>query len=56
MLSLLTTQEAAAYLRIHPETLRRWVAAGLIPCVRVGRTIRFRREALDAWIARKEAA
>ncbi len=33
---LLTVKEAAARFRIHPETLRRWIRAGAVPCERVG--------------------
>ncbi|MBI4021308.1 MAG: helix-turn-helix domain-containing protein [Candidatus Aenigmarchaeota archaeon] len=45
---LLTTQEAAAYFRVHPTSIRRWTRAGLLPCVRIGtgtasrRTVRYR--------------
>ena len=49
--SLLTLEEAGAYLHVSPETLRRWTAQRRIDFVRVGqRLIRFRRSALDAWI------
>jgi excisionase family DNA binding protein len=30
---LMTTEEAAAYLRVHPDTLRKWVRLGKIPRV-----------------------
>ena len=33
---LLTVKEAAADLRVHPETLRRWIREGSVPCQRVG--------------------
>ena len=28
---LMTTEEAAAYLNVHPDTLRKWVRLGKIP-------------------------
>ena len=53
---ILTTQEAAQYLSIKEETLRRWAAAKAIPVVRLNRLLRFRRSALDEWLAEREQA
>jgi excisionase family DNA binding protein len=47
---ILTTREAAAYLKLHPDTLRDRAEAGLIPGIRVDRRWRFRRSALDAYL------
>lgn len=42
--ALLTTEEAADLLRVHPETLRRWVREGKVESVDLpGRTVRLRR-------------
>ena len=50
---LLSSKEAAAYLNISADTLKRWVARKEIEVVRSGNNImRFRRSALDRWIAR----
>ena len=52
MNELLTTQEAAAYLRVSPRTIRRWRQNHVLPYVRIGtgktkhRSIRFRLEDL----------
>lgn len=49
---LLTYEEAAALLRISPNTLRSWVREGRIPAVHLGRTrgtTRIHRAALVAF-------
>jgi excisionase family DNA binding protein len=51
---VLTTREAADYIGIKEETLRRWVAAQRVPFVRLNRLLRFRRSALDKWLAEQE--
>ena len=55
---LLTTTEAAAYLRVHPETVRTWARQGVIPAVKFGNRggFRFRREDLDAFLASHRGA
>jgi len=42
--------EAAAYLRISTSSLYKLAQAGKIPCQKVGRHWRFRREAIDRWL------
>ena len=52
---LLTLQELSDVLRLHPRTIRRMVAAGRIPCVRLARAIRFDAADVARWLAaRKE--
>lgn len=41
MTPLLTTDEAAELLRVHPNTLRRLAEQGQIPHIRIGRSYRF---------------
>jgi excisionase family DNA binding protein len=43
---LLTLHDAAAYLRIHPRTVRAYVHRGLLPGRLIGRRWKFRREDL----------
>ena len=47
---LLTVSEAAAYLKIHPDTLRRWISDEEAPALPVGGEWRFDLAALEAWL------
>jgi excisionase family DNA binding protein len=50
---LLSAEEAASLLIIHPETLRRWARSGQVPCIRMGRRIAFRTSLLNTWLESK---
>lgn len=39
--TLLTVEEVAKILRLHPKTIYRLVEKGKLACIRVGRNIRF---------------
>lgn len=53
----LTTNEVAAKLRKPPGTIRNWRHRNYGPRgFKVGGTVLYRREAVDAWIATQEAA
>ena len=47
---LLSTEEAAAHLRMHPKTLQRMAREGHVPSIRIGKYWHFRLSALDAWV------
>ncbi|MCZ7645017.1 MAG: helix-turn-helix domain-containing protein [Planctomycetota bacterium] len=47
---VLTIAQAAAYLQLHPQVVYRHVRAGTLPASRIGRTIRFKRSVLDAFL------
>lgn len=47
---VLTREEAAALLRLHPASLGRLASSGRVPASRVGQTWRFRRSELLAWL------
>lgn len=49
--ALLTLEEAAAYLKISPGTLKHWIAWKRIEHVKIGNRTRFRQAALDRYIA-----
>lgn len=46
-MDLLTVDETARMLKLNPVTVRRCIADGRLPAVRVGRRIRIRREAVE---------
>ena len=47
---LMNAKEAAAFLKVCPTTIYREANAGTLPHVRIGRSIRFSKDALDAYI------
>lgn len=47
---LMTLEEAARYLDIHPGTLYRWARAKRVPAVKMGKVWRFRKEKLEEWL------
>lgn len=49
---LLNAEAAAAYLGVAKQTLHNWRSSGRyrVPCLRVGRLVRYRRSDLDAWL------
>ena len=46
---MLSAQEAAVFLHVHVETIRRLARSGELPRMKVGRQWRFSRETLDRW-------
>jgi excisionase family DNA binding protein len=49
--ALLTAREVAAVLRMHVASVYRQADAGNLPAIRLpGGTIRFREDALEAWL------
>lgn len=47
---VLTIEELAAYLKISKSTLYKLTRRGEIPCQKIGRHWRFRKEAIDRWL------
>ena len=47
---VMTIDEVAEYLRIPRSSLYKLAQGGKIPCQKVGRHWRFRREALEKWL------
>jgi excisionase family DNA binding protein len=50
-MDLLTIQETAKLLKVTPTTVRRYITAGQLPAVKVGRGVRVRKEALETLLA-----
>ena len=53
--TLLTSKEVAPLLGVgHPKTVERWVREKGLPCVRIGRNLRFRHGDVLRWQAQQE--
>ena len=50
---VLTIDEASSYLRIPLSSLYKLAQEGKIPCQKVGRHWRFRKETIDRWLDKK---
>ena len=49
---LMTEKETAEYLRIKVRQLYNWRVSGLVPYIRIGKALRYRKSALDQMLAR----
>jgi excisionase family DNA binding protein len=54
--TMLTVEEVASRLRVHPQTVRRWIRSGEITAVRLGTKagFRVRTSELVAFMGRRE--
>lgn len=50
MEQLMKTGEVADVFRVSPSTVSRWAAKGVIPCIRLGGSLRFRRADVEAFV------
>ena len=53
---LMTTEEAAQYLGVHPNTIRKWVRLGKFPRIPLpgaGKDFRFSKELIDLWVKKR---
>ena len=50
---VLTVDEVARYLRVHPMTVQRWCRTGEMPAAKIGRAYRIKKTELDAWWGRR---
>ena len=51
---LLEAEDVANYLGMRTDWVYREVRAGRLPHIRLGRTVRFRRESIDQWLETRE--
>ena len=51
----LTSEEAAEFLKVNVETMRRWARTGVIPAAKLGNRggFRFRREDLERFLEQR---
>jgi excisionase family DNA binding protein len=54
MVQVLTLEETAAYLRVHPSTVYRLLRNHQIPGFRIGRDWRFNQDSIDRWVVEAE--
>jgi excisionase family DNA binding protein len=54
MSSIMTLEEVAGYLRVHPSTVYRMVKTHSIPAFKIGSDWRFNRESIDSWRVKAE--
>ncbi len=52
---LLTLKEACSILKVHPNTLRKWDAKGILPAIRIGtkRVRRYKKESILRMLNKK---
>lgn len=50
----LTVKQVAELLQCSERHIRNQVDAGLLKCFRIGKSIRFRRQSIEQWAARRE--
>lgn len=51
---LLTARDVQSLLKIGRQKLWEMTNAGTLPCVRIDRAVRYRRETIEQWIASRE--
>jgi excisionase family DNA binding protein len=55
MEDVLTVDEVARYLRVHPMTVQRWCRTGDLPAAKIGRAYRIKRGDLERWWVEHQA-
>jgi excisionase family DNA binding protein len=54
MVNVLTLEEVASYLRVHPSTIYRLLKKKRLPAFKVGTDWRFNVESIDRWLTEAE--
>ena len=50
---LLDVRQVAKMLKISVATVRRWVWQGYIPCIKIGKAVRFSNAIIENWVSSK---
>jgi excisionase family DNA binding protein len=56
MSTIITLEEVAEFLRVHPSTVYRLLRSHSIPAFKLGSDWRFNQESIERWIIEREAA
>jgi excisionase family DNA binding protein len=51
---LLSTEDVATYIGVGPVTVHRWCREGRLPCMKIGKHWRIRRESLESFLEQME--
>lgn len=51
---LMTTHEVAQRLHVAVSTVYKWARSGMLPCVPMGRSLRFRPESIEKFVDAQE--
>jgi excisionase family DNA binding protein len=54
MTTVLTLEEAAEFLKVHPSTIYRLLKSRMIPAFKIGSDWRFNQESIQRWIEERE--
>ena len=54
--ALLTRKELAQIFKVTPQTIVRWEHAGMFPALHLGSRVRYRRQDVEAFITKAQAA
>jgi excisionase family DNA binding protein len=54
MTTVLTLEETAKFLKVHPSTVYRLVKSRTIPAFKIGSDWRFNQESIQRWIEERE--
>lgn len=47
---IMTAEQLAKYLQLDEQTIYRKARSGQIPAVRIGKTLRFKKDVIDGWL------
>jgi excisionase family DNA binding protein len=55
MATIMTLEEAAEFLRVHPSTIYRLLKTHSIPAFKMGSDWRFNQESIQRWVKERES-